>query len=409
MKRTTVALLGKTLIDWGGGIDILRLFAQALALRQEERNLQLYLLLPGNDPLTRLTNLARPYKDVFRQIARLEKPARSRTAPFDMTAVTDVFRPIEGLRIVFFRNTAGGLIECLKSVGADVVLPSIGSLGREFPVPWVGYIPDLQHSHHPEFFAPSECAKRDRAYGRLLQEAQAVIVNSRAAEMDITKFFPAATSRIVPLPFAPVPDATWFEPDRHEVAGKYRLPTDYFAICNQFWVHKAHGTAFEALALFRKQAGGHDIHLVCTGQTTDVRFPGYFDQLREQVRQLGIEERVHFLGHIPKIDQIHVVRRARAVIQPTLFEGGPGGGSVYDAVALGVPAIASDIPVNREISEPGVTFFAAGSAEDLADKMKALLRTTREEPDAAELLRRGRQRAAQLGDRLLQAVATVRS
>ena len=406
-RRKTVALLGKTLIDWGGGIDILRLFAQALALQQEEQNLQLCLLLPGNDFFTRVTNVARPYKDIFRQLARLEKPARSRTAPFDMTAVTDVFRNIDGLRIVFFRNSAAVQVKCLQEIGADVVLPSIGSLGREFPVPWVGYIPDLQHRHHPEFFATSECAKRDRVYARLLQEAKSVIVNSRAAEADIAAFFPAAGSRIVPLPFAPVPDDAWFEADRQDVAGKYGLPADYFAICNQFWIHKSHGTAFEALALLQKCSGGHDIHLVCTGQTTDVRFPGYFEQLREQVRQLGIEDRVHFLGHIPKIDQIHVVRGARAVIQPTLFEGGPGGGAVYDAVALGVPAIASDIPVNREIVESGVTFFTAGSAEKLAERMADLLGVAREEPNVAELIRRGKERAARLGESLLEAVSSV--
>jgi glycosyltransferase involved in cell wall biosynthesis len=56
-------------------------------------------------------------------------------------------------------------------------------------------------------------------------------------------------------------------------------------------------------------------------------------------------------------------------VQPTLFEGGPGGGATFDAVALGIPSLLSDIPVNLEISDPLVRFFKTSNAESLAEKM----------------------------------------
>ena len=37
---------------------------------------------------------------------------------------------------------------------------------------------------------------------------------------------------------------------------------------------------------------------------------------------------------INKKDQLSLIRSAKALIQPTLFEGGPGGGSCRDAISL---------------------------------------------------------------------------
>ena len=40
---------------------------------------------------------------------------------------------------------------------------------------------------------------------------------------------------------------------------------------------------------------------------------------------LGLEQRVRVLGLVPKRDQIEIMKKACAVLQPTRFEGGPGG------------------------------------------------------------------------------------
>lgn len=71
------------------------------------------------------------------------------------------------------------------------------------------------------------------------------------------------------------------------------------------------------------------------------------------------------MGYVPKIDQISLMKNALAVVQPTLFEGGPGGGASYDAISLGVPVIASDIPVNKEMNHGDVTYFSVGNLDEL--------------------------------------------
>src|SRR5262249_24896424 len=137
---------------------------------------------------------------------------------------------------------------------------------------------------------------------------------------------------------------------------KYGVPQDYFLCSNQFWQHKNHGVVIDALALAR--AAGRPIDMVFTGPMSDYRAPNYVPDLLSRVRDVGVESNCRFLGLIPKLDQIAIMRSAVAVVQPTLFEGGPGGGAVYDAIAIDCPVIVSDIPVNREIEGYVDSFFA---------------------------------------------------
>src|SRR5262249_55024043 len=157
------------------------------------------------------------------------------------------------------------------------------------------------------------------------------------------------STEIIALPFAAAPQPDWFDIDVTRLWSKYNLPPNYFLCSNQFWVHKNHAVVIEALAIAKAEARAH--HVVFTGETYDYRDPGHFQRLMRRVEELGVMQNCHFLGLLPKLDQIGLMRAAVAVIQPTLFEGGPGGGAVYDAVALGKRVVLSDIPINREIEQ----------------------------------------------------------
>jgi glycosyltransferase involved in cell wall biosynthesis len=98
------------------------------------------------------------------------------------------------------------------------------------------------------------------------------------------------------------------------------------------------------------------------------------------------------------------MKNACAVIQPTRFEGGPGGGAVYDAVSLDVPAIVSDIPVNREVDTAAIEFFPAGDAVALAGKMKTRLLTPHSRAFSGDLIFMGQRRRAACGAMLWQAM-----
>ncbi|MFM7505761.1 MAG: glycosyltransferase, partial [Rubrivivax sp.] len=250
--------------------------------------------------------------------------------------------------------------------------------------------------------------RRDRQFARLLDTARVVIANARAVEDDARRFRPQASVQIVPLPFGAAPAPAWLDLDIAATQALHRLHQPYFIVCNQFWAHKDHRTAF--LAFAELAASQPDMQLVCTGATTDPRQPNLMSELMNLVRARGVADRVHVLGLVPKREQIGLMRGALAVLQPTRCEGGPGGGAVYDAVALGVPALVSDIAVNRELDEPEVSFFPVGQADALAAAMQERCRLGPAPPAAAAmLLQRGRQRRARCGLALLEAIGRARA
>ncbi|MEY4573776.1 MAG: hypothetical protein RLZ10_3082, partial [Bacteroidota bacterium] len=193
-----------------------------------------------------------------------------------------------------------------------------------------------------------------------------IIVNAKSVANDVKRFHPESVSKIHSMPFSPCPSKLLLSMDI-DVRQKYGINRPYFIISNQFWKHKDHITAFNAYARYL-ESGGRAM-LICTGQIVDYRFPTYFFDLMSLLDDLKIRNNVLILGHIPKNDQISLMKKAIAVIQPTLFEGGPGGGAAYDAISLGIPVIASNIPVNLEMNCGEISFFSVGNAIELCDSM----------------------------------------
>jgi len=405
-----IALLGNGFSSWGGGVDFLRFCANSLSLVDTGRT-ELYILLPDPEYATFTTKAKRFISPLKRRVKSLFTggiPCSNRQKAFTRNQLIDSFKNIEGNATIVFYPPVENIAALLASIRADVVIPCAFSLGSVFPIPWVGYLYDFQHKYYPQFFAADEITLRDAQFCQMLTDAKAVIVNSADVKKDAAKFFPQTKCEIFELPFSATPIESWFEQPTVELATKYDLPEHYFVICNQFWIHKDHKTAFRALAAYSLITARQNVHIVCTGNTVDFRNPDFFVELEKNVSELGLTSRIHFLGYIPKKDQIDIMCGSIAVLQPTLFEGGPGGGAVYDAVAMGVQAIVSDIQVNREIDGiEGVVFFKAGDADDLAAKMAAVQNRIYIRQSKESLLAVGRERTRAFGHRLLEAVEYV--
>jgi glycosyltransferase involved in cell wall biosynthesis len=393
-----VGILGHEFIKWSGGVDFLCTVIDSL-LEAAPAGTETTILIPDLPPRWnwRRSKFRAAMKEAF------GGKTKSREAPSLDSLDPAAFSEFEGRarihRIVPDRRS---LLRAAKEL--DVLLPAFISLGPDFPKPWVGYVYDFQHKYLPENFSPEDARARDSHFATMLGEARAVIVNSRSAAGDIARFFPQAKARVFALPFAPAPQNGWLT----EIPGvleQYKITEPFFMVSNQFWIHKDHGTAFEA---FRKIAAENPgVSLVCTGTTRDARRPEYFAGLMERVKGWGLEARVRVLGQIPKRDQIEIMKHARAVLQPTRFEGGPGGGAVYDAVALGVPVIVSDLPVNREVESSQIQFFPPGDAGALAGHMRQALLAAPSQKDWEGIRQTGRRRRAACGNVLWEAVKTV--
>ena len=247
---------------------------------------------------------------------------------------------------------------------ATVAYPVLDTLGRDFPIPWIGWIPDFQHKRLPHYFPAEEISRRDERFQGIVNDAWHVVVSSEDSYRDLNRWFPTERSRASVLPFVAVMNDQWYEEEPAKVAARFGLPDKFLIFPCQYWIHKNHCTAFEAVRILRDR-GISDICLVSTGRTQDFRNPDHFGRLQEFLKKHGLEAQVRILGLLPRNEEIQLLRRAAAVIQPSQFEGWSS--LIEDAWALGKRLYVSDIPVHREQRPPNAVFFSLGEAEALAE------------------------------------------
>ena len=101
--------------------------------------------------------------------------------------------------------------------------------------------------------------------------------------------------------------------------------------------------------------------------------------------------RVRSLGWVEDATLACLYAGARALVYPSRYEG--FGLPIVEAMAAGTPVVAADVPGLREAGGEAALYVAPGDAAGLA---AALERVLSEPALAAELVRRGRLRAAEL-------------
>ncbi len=110
-----------------------------------------------------------------------------------------------------------------------------------------------------------------------------------------------------------------------------------------------------------------------------VRVGGEFN--REQlglVEELRLKDSIVVLPFLKERVLAAVYRRAALLLQPSEREG--FGLPVAEALASGLPVLASDLPVLREVGGRATTYRAAGDVEAWAEAASALLQERREDP-----------------------------
>jgi glycosyltransferase involved in cell wall biosynthesis len=245
----------------------------------------------------------------------------------------------------------------------DVALPFL-DLANSIPgTATVGWIPDFQATHLPEFFAEKERAHHEGMVRNLGRNTSAMLLSSRDA---LNHFRQALPDYQKPAEAIPFPSLFAFNPPPPlgYAVGKYHLPEKFALLCNQVWKHKNHGVVIEAMRLATEQ--GVAINLVCTGLPLDHRDPGNrpMSDLLQSIASAGLHANVHVLGAVPFEDLVDLMRSAAVVVQPSRFEGWST--VVQDALALGRPVICSAIGVHQEQAPGALGFFGVDAPAELA-------------------------------------------
>jgi len=267
------------------------------------------------------------------------------------------------LTIVRGRNI---LVEALfKDYHIDVVFEAATFYGFHFNIPVVAWVPDFQHRHMSNMFSFFSYWKREIGIHAQIISKRIIMLSSEDSKKDCERFYQSSVGNTYVVPFAV--EMNGKHPKQSlslgELREKYDIPADFYYLPNQFWKHKNHQVVIDGLKKLIDR--GYNYVVVSSGQPLDPRHPMLYRYLRERVKKLSLENNFIFLGMIPYNDLVGLMLAAKAVINPSLFEGWST--TVEECKTLGVPLLLSDIPVHREQAEKTALFFDPISPENFAD------------------------------------------
>jgi glycosyltransferase involved in cell wall biosynthesis len=149
-------------------------------------------------------------------------------------------------------------------------------------------------------------------------------------------------------------------------------------------------TLFHALPVMRERLGGRKLQLFLTCRLRSEDNPGSYNAAAASalVNQLGIGDSVVELGSVPYSLLHHVYRACRVYVTPAYAESFAH--PVVEAMASGLPVVASGLAVHREICEDAALYFAPMSPEELAARVCQIAASARL---SKQLSDRGRERA----------------
>lgn len=251
------------------------------------------------------------------------------------------------------------------------------------PVPAVVTIPDLQHEHLPDSFTPEEWRHRRVDYFVAAHCARAAITFSNHTRADLIQSYGVPEERVFAVPLDVGYDWSATEPSAEMLDElRAKVGSGFLFYPANGWPHKDHATLLRALRQ-RADAGQGD-RLVLTGAGVQGRA-----EIEAAIRDEGLAAAVHLLGTVTPAEVRGLYRLSSAVVFPSRFEG--FGLPLLEAMRSGVPVLSSDATSLPEVGADAVSYFRAGDAADLAQKIGAI---TGDESLRARLVERGTARAA---------------
>lgn len=132
-------------------------------------------------------------------------------------------------------------------------------------------------------------------------------------------------------------------------------------------------TLFQAVAVLKRRLPDRPIKLFLTCTLDDEKTPGTYKTgiANQCLRDLGINNEVIQLGAVP-YSMLHKLYRS-CDIYVTAAYAETFAHPLVEAMACGLPIVASDIPVHKEICSDSARFFQRFSPESLANEVLATL------------------------------------
>lgn len=187
-----------------------------------------------------------------------------------------------------------------------------------------------------------------------VQKALALIVPSNTVKNQILARYHQEPSKIHVIPEAP---SLVFRKPLDIRNYELEIPTNYLLFVGNAYPHKNLSTLLKAFSLIKDK----NLKLVIVAKQNP-----YLESLLKNADR----SRLVIFSGLTDQELVQVYRSARALVTPSLMEGYglPG----IEALILGTPVIASDIPVYREVYGAHVIYFDPQSPPRLAQAIDSL-------------------------------------
>jgi glycosyltransferase involved in cell wall biosynthesis len=262
----------------------------------------------------------------------------------------------------------------------------VGGFFDTLDMPYIATVWDAQHLTHPWF--PEVSAQwrweyRELFLQRHLRRAARVITGTEVGKNELMSFYRLPTDRISILPH-PTPSfaLSALATQGASAVERFGLTKDYLLYPAQFWAHKNHVNLLLALKCLLER--GNDVpDLVLLGSDK-----GNKCFVQNKAAELGLSDRVRFLGFMSTEELVSLYQHAGALVYPSF--SGPENLPPLEAFALGCPVVASDFPGAREQLDDAALLF---DPHDPVSMASAISRALGDDTLRVRLVELGKQRA----------------
>ena len=193
-----------------------------------------------------------------------------------------------------------------------------------------------------------------------LRTAAAVLTPTVYVKEQLVGRFNVAGSKVHVTPLAA--DPLLGKPEPIE---KFKVGEGFLLYWGNYYPYKNVGSTLEALKLLT--AKRPDLRLVLAGK------PDYFqEQLKARADELGLGERVRFLGFVSDGELMSLCKAAALLVLPSFSEG--FGLQGLEAMPHGVPVLAANASCLPEVYGDAAVYFDPRDPKDQAGKIDDLLR-----------------------------------
>ena len=237
------------------------------------------------------------------------------------------------------------------------------TLPRYFPKQTVITVHDIGFHRYPKLYKPRQVHIHERAMQEIKKSGARILTVSEFSGREIAEAYGIDPSRIAITPNGI--DHSVYQPITDEEAmevrlRRYQISRPYFLSIGRLETKKNIVMLIKAFTSFKTRMGvGSPYRLVLAGA------PGFgYEDIKREIANSTSKSDIIELGYVPESDKPYLMSAAEGLIHPSLYEG--FGIPVLEAMAVGVPVVASDIPALHEVGSDAVS-YASMASQDLAD------------------------------------------